>query len=93
MFVKERGGSKIWLNYQFQVKEMFIFIQQFCAGNTVSKLKWKQNLQKFPKIVTPPETLCLTFTLSKSKDFQSGALMKMPPLSPYIEEFGPDIQK
>ena len=61
MFVKERGGSKIWLNCQFQEKEMFIFIQQFCAGNTVSKLKWKQNLQKFPKIATPPRDPPIAF--------------------------------
>ena len=61
MFVKERGGSKIWLNCQFQEKEMFIFIQQFFAGNTVSKLKWKQNLQKFPKIATPPRDPPIVF--------------------------------
>ena len=36
---------------------------------------------------------CLIFILSKKKHFQSGALLKMPPSSPTIEEFGLDIQK
>ena len=49
------------INCQFQEKEMFIFIQQFCAGNTVSKLKWKQNLQKFPKTATPPRDPPIVF--------------------------------
>ena len=30
---------------------------------------------------------------SKSKGFSSGALLKIPPSSPYMEEFGLDIQK
>ena len=34
------------------------------------------------------------FILSKNKDLQSGALLKMPAsLSPSMEEFGGDIQK
>ena len=37
--------------------------------------------------------LCLIFTLSKNKDSHSGVLLKMPPSSPSMEEFGLDIQK
>ena len=36
---------------------------------------------------------CLIFILSKKKHFQSETLLKMPPLSPTIEEFVLDIQK
>ena len=35
----------------------------------------------------------LIFILSKKKDFQSGSLLKMPPLSPSKKEFGLDIPK
>ena len=35
--------------------------------------------------------LILIFILSKNKGFQSGALLKMPPLSPCMKEFGVDI--
>ena len=31
---------------------------------------------------------CLIFILSKTKDFQSGALLKMPPSSPFMKKFG-----
>ena len=34
----------------------------------------------------------LSFILSKNKGFQPGALLKMPPSYPSMEEFGPDIQ-
>ena len=37
--------------------------------------------------------LCLIFILSKSNNFQSGILLKMPPSSPSMEEFDLDIQK
>ena len=36
---------------------------------------------------------CLIFTFSKNKVLQSGALLKMPPSSPSIKEFGSDDQK
>ena len=35
---------------------------------------------------------CLIFILSKKKSFQSEALLKMPPSSPSMEEFGRDKQ-
>ena len=35
---------------------------------------------------------CSIFILSKNNDFQSEALLKMPPSSPSIEEFGLDVQ-
>ena len=36
---------------------------------------------------------CLILILSKSIDFPSGALLKMPSLFPSMKEFGLDIQK
>ena len=36
---------------------------------------------------------CLIFILSKNNDFQPGALLKLPPSSTSMEEFGLDIQK
>ena len=36
---------------------------------------------------------CLVFITSKNQGFQSGALLKMPPLSSSMEEFGSDINK
>ena len=36
---------------------------------------------------------CLIFILSENKDFHSGVLLKMPPSSPFMEEFDLDIQK
>ena len=36
---------------------------------------------------------CLSFILSKSKDFHSVVLLKKPPSSPSMEEFDLDIQK
>ena len=36
---------------------------------------------------------CLIFTFSKNKVLQSGALLKMPPSSPSIKEFGSGDQK
>ena len=37
-------------------------------------------------------SFCLIFILSKNEGFQSRALLKMPPSSPSMEEFGLDIQ-
>ena len=36
---------------------------------------------------------CLVFITSKNQGFQSGALLKMPPSSPSMEEFGSDINR
>ena len=38
-------------------------------------------------------SLSLVFIFSKSKGFQSGALLKIPLSSPSMEEFGLDFQK
>ena len=35
---------------------------------------------------------CLNFILSKNKDFQSGALLKMPPSSPSMGKICQDIK-
>ena len=39
-YVSRRWEANLWLNCQFSKKEMFIFMQEISAENTVSKLNW-----------------------------------------------------
>ena len=58
MFVVERGGPILWLNCQFSWKRnAHIQITIYCslnAGNTISKNKRGEKLQKFPGFAASP---------------------------------------
>ena len=64
-----------------------------------SKVQLTSPHENFINGVANPETVYLgtwvlfNFILNKNKDFQSGALLKIPLSSPSMEEFGLDIQK